>query len=177
MYQGRSLQLIPPRESLATSPIFSNTTGFGGNGDPTAAKSVGDGHCVTEGPFSDLTLAFYNTSEHIHCLSRGFMDGEVEGRLPGDKVKPAAIEEILSQSNYESFFINLEKGPHNQIPNSIKGDFLRFTAPNDPIFFLHHRCRLQTSLMQFNEQTTDHIPIVNWTGSGGRGSRQIRECA
>lgn len=135
-----SLQLTPPRESLATSPVFSNTTGFGGNGDPTAPESVGSGHCVTYGPFSDLALPFFNSNDHIHCLSCGFTDGNVKGRLPGDKVQPAAIEEILRQSDFESFFMKLEKGPHNQIPNGIKGDFIKFTAPNDPVFFLHHRC-------------------------------------
>jgi hypothetical protein len=95
MCQGGPLELIPPRESLATSPIFSNTTGFGGNGDPTAPESVGGGHCVTDGPFTDLALPFFDSDDHIHCLSRGFTDGEVRGRLPGDKVQPAMIEEIL----------------------------------------------------------------------------------
>jgi tyrosinase len=33
----------------------------------------------------------------------------------------------------------LENGPHNNIPTGIQGDFSSFTAPNDPIFFLHHR--------------------------------------
>lgn len=81
---------------------------------------------------------YYGTDANPHCLSRGFIDGETEGRLSGTKVSPAAVEEILNAPDYESFVIGLEKGPHNQIPNTIRGDFLLFSAPNDPIFFLHH---------------------------------------
>ncbi|OHF02032.1 hypothetical protein CORC01_02611 [Colletotrichum orchidophilum] len=125
-------------ESLADSPVFSNTTGFGGNGDSSAPESVGGGHCVTDGPFYDLKLAIFGLEEDRHCLSRGFADGNVMGRLNGDKVKPAVIEEILRQPDYASFFGKLEDGPHNQIPNGIQGDFIKFTAPNDPLFFLHH---------------------------------------
>ncbi|WQF83004.1 Putative tyrosinase copper-binding domain, di-copper centre-containing domain superfamily [Colletotrichum destructivum] len=125
-------------ESLADSPVFSNTTGFGGNGDSSAPESVGGGYCVTDGPFSDLELDVFGLEDDRHCLSRGFTDGKVLGRLNGDKVKPAVIEEILRQPDYASFFVKLEDGPHNQIPNGIQGDFIKFTAPNDPLFFLHH---------------------------------------
>jgi tyrosinase len=101
---------------------------------------VGGGHRVTDGPIPNVALPFFSSNDHIHCLSRGFTDGDVKGRLPGDKVQPAIIEEILRQLDFESFFLKLEKGPHNQIPNGIKGDFIKFIAPNYPVFFLHHRC-------------------------------------
>jgi tyrosinase len=126
------------RESLRDSPVFSNITGFGGDGNMEGPESVGDGHGVTDGPFADLILPFYNSDDHDHCLSRAFADGKTRGTLPGDQVRPAVVEEILSQTDYKSFFLQLEKGPHNQIPNGIGGDFLKFTAPNDPLFFLHH---------------------------------------
>lgn len=126
------------RENLANSPVFSNSTGFGGNGNPNAPKSVAYGHCVTDGPFSDLALPFFGPDDYLHCLSRGFNDGQVDGKLRGDRIQPAKIEEMLRQPNFESFFSKLEHG-HGQIPNGIRGDFYRFTAPNDPLFFLHHR--------------------------------------
>lgn len=129
------------RESLGNAPVFSNTTGFGGNGDPNGLESVSNGHCVTDGPFADLQLPFYDGDDHVHCLSRGFVFNEkiLHGRTPGEGVRPSAIEKILSLPDFESFFLALENGPHNDIPTGIQGDFSSFTAPNDPIFFLHHR--------------------------------------
>ena len=40
--------------------------------------------------------------------------------------------------DYEAFYLALENGPHDAIPNSIRGNFIKLTAPNDPLFFLHH---------------------------------------
>ena len=36
------------------------------------------------------------------------------------------------------FYLALGRHPRNAIPNGIGGDFVKFTAPNDPLFFLHH---------------------------------------
>jgi tyrosinase len=129
------------RESLGTAPVFSNASGFGGNGDPEAPESVSDGHCVTDGPFAGLQLPFYDGDDHIHCLSRGFKFDQkiLHGHIPGEGVRPSTVEKILSLPDFESFFFALENGPHNAIPTGIHGDFMGFTAPNDPIFFLHHR--------------------------------------
>jgi tyrosinase len=138
------------RESLRDSPVFSNVTGFGGDGNMEGPASVGDGHCVTDGPFADLILPFYNSNDNNHCLSRAFADGKTRGTLPGDQVRPAVVEEILSQTDYKSFFLQLEKGPHNQIPNGIGGDFLKFTAPNDHLFFLHHGYLSSCSITRTN---------------------------
>lgn len=122
------------------SPIFSNITGFGGDGDVNAEKSVGYGHCVTNGHFADFMPALSGFQQHSHCLSRGFWNNDTgtHGVLAGDKVQPAAVEAVLNLPTYEEFFLALESGPHNQIPNGIRGDFMSFTAPNDPIFYLHH---------------------------------------
>jgi tyrosinase len=123
------------REYLGNAPVFSNTTGFSGNGDPNGLESVSDAHCVTDGPFADLQLPFYDGDEHVHCLSRGFKFNQkmLHGRIPGEGVRPSAIEKILSLPDFESFFLALENGPYNAIPTGIHGDFMGFTAPNDPI--------------------------------------------
>ena len=127
-------------EDLAHSPVFSSEHGFGGDGDSNGAQSVGGGHCVTSGPFADLKLPFFNGDDHEHCLSRGFQDknGTV-GRISGDDVRPGTIEDILRENDYEAFYLALEHKSHNAIPVGIGGDFMKFTAPNDPLFFLHHR--------------------------------------
>lgn len=110
-------------EDVVNSPIFSTTSGFGGNGDPKAPGSVGDGHCVTEGPFAHLKPLFYGPYDQPHCLSRGFTD------FSGQSISPAAVEEIMASENYKNFFLSTENGPHNAIPNGVKGDFYSFTAP------------------------------------------------
>jgi tyrosinase len=129
------------RESLQSAPVFSNTTGFGGNGDLSGPESVFNGHCVTDGPFAWLQLPFYDGDDHVHCLSRGFKFDQkiIHGDIPGKGVRPSAVERILSLPDFESFFLALENGPHNVIPTGMQGDFMGFTAPNDPIFSLHHR--------------------------------------
>lgn len=110
-------------ENLAESPIFSATIGFGGNGNESAPSSVGEGHCVTEGPFADLQPLFYGPHVRPHCLSRGFTD------FPGRNASPAVVQTILEEKDYESFFLGVENGPHNVAPNGIRGDFYSFTAP------------------------------------------------
>ncbi|TPX13319.1 uncharacterized protein E0L32_006292 [Thyridium curvatum] len=119
-------------ENLPGSPIFSAVAGFGGNGDHTAPKGVGDGHCVTDGPFADLHPLFYGSTLRPHCLSRGFTD------FHGRNASPAVVQEVLGSADYETFFLAVENGPHNVAPNGIRGDFYSFTAPYDPIFYLHH---------------------------------------
>lgn len=124
---------------MQDAPVFTEQLGFGGDGNAAAHESVGDGNCVTDGAFANLTLFFHSLGEKEHCLSRSFADGKIRGRMAGDQLRPQAIEGILLQPNYESFLDSIVKGPHNQIPNGIGGDFLTFTAPNDPLWHLHHR--------------------------------------
>lgn len=126
-------------EDLAKSPVFDAQNGFGGDGNLTGEMTVGGGRCVVDGPFANLELLFFDGEYHIHCLSRGFREGNTLGRILAEKIQPTAIETILRKPDYESFFLELERGPHNKIPILIGGDFIKFTAPNDPLFFLHHR--------------------------------------
>ncbi|RFU31128.1 hypothetical protein B7463_g5224, partial [Scytalidium lignicola] len=124
-------------ESLFASPVFSNTHGFGSNGNLSLPPTLNFGTCVTEGPFAGLTLSFAGQETKRHCLSRGFQDEGLRG-YSGEGVSPAALEEVLSKNDYVSFFSALEEGPHDTIPNMIRGDFWLLTAPNEPTFFLHH---------------------------------------
>jgi tyrosinase len=61
-----------------------------------------------------------------HCLSRGFKDGD---SFSGHKFRPEAMEKLFRQKTFDKFFIYLELGPHNGIPQGIRGDFMTFTAP------------------------------------------------
>ncbi|KAM3503748.1 hypothetical protein MY10362_004018 [Beauveria mimosiformis] len=115
---------------LAHSSIWDNRTGFGGDGDPHGAETVGKGRCVIDGPFADLRPIIYNHTFTKHCLSRGFSDGEIRGRLPGEKFSPENIGEIARQGNYSSFLRRLERDLHNTLHNSINGDFKAMTAAN-----------------------------------------------
>ncbi|KAK5991853.1 Tyrosinase ustQ [Cladobotryum mycophilum] len=123
---------------LANSSIWDSTTGFGGDGDPNSPETVGEGRCVTDGPFSDLRPIIYNHTLVTHCLSRGFRDGDINGRLSGTKFRPENIGDILRQQNYPDFLLRLERDLHNTLHTSINGDFKAMTAANDPLFFLHH---------------------------------------
>ncbi|KDN64771.1 hypothetical protein CSUB01_08546 [Colletotrichum sublineola] len=106
------------------SPVFSNVTGFGGNGNSSAPLGVGEGHCVTDGPFADLRPLYYESQTQPHCLSRGFTD------FPGKNVNPEAVEKCLGQKNYDAFFLAVEKGPHDMAPDGIRGEFYSFAAPS-----------------------------------------------
>ncbi|PMD44600.1 Di-copper centre-containing protein [Hyaloscypha variabilis F] len=130
-------------ENPASTVVFNSYDGFGGDGDLQAPKSVGKGRCVTDGPFAGLQAKYFddvvnNPEDKIlqHCLSRGFKDGK--NGFSGHKFRPEAMERLWRQKTYDKFFLYLELGPHNGIPQGIQGDFMTFTAPYDPLFFLHH---------------------------------------
>jgi tyrosinase len=127
-------------ENPAKSPVFDSELGFGGNGDPNAPKSVGSGHCVTEGPFSDLRAKYYdniftNPNDELlpRCLSRGFADGDT---FSGAKFSPEVMTELFSKTTFDEFLFYLEKVPHNGIPLGIQGDFLTYTAPYGKILLM-----------------------------------------
>lgn len=133
--------------------------GFGGNGDVNMATTVGHGHCVQDGPFAGLQVQYYNEDWYPHCLSRGFLTGELLDRFGAQRLNASTMAAVLDEPDYYRFLLKLEVGPHSAIPITVQGDFYRFTAPNgmfptstgqsqearlpwcsclDPIFFLHH---------------------------------------
>ena len=104
--------------------------GFGGNGDPDSPVTVGNGRCVTDGPFSALRPILYNHTYTRHCISRSFRDGENIGRLPNTPFSPESIGWLLRESTYKEFVKKVEAQLHNTMHQSIAGDFLALTAAN-----------------------------------------------
>jgi tyrosinase len=97
--------------------------------------SVGDGRCVTNGPFADLEVMYYDGDELPHCLSRGFAD-ETELKELGALVQPATIDELMAEDDYEVFATELEKRAHKFLSHSVRGDLSRFTGPNGKLSFV-----------------------------------------
>ncbi|GAB7355848.1 hypothetical protein MBLNU459_g6510t1 [Dothideomycetes sp. NU459] len=127
-------------DNLASSVLFDSETGFGGDGDAHGETTVGTtGRCVVDGPFADVIAEYYDTKKQPHCLSRGFHDDSgTLGHIDGQDISPESIEEVLRIEEYEGFVAALEAKVHDVIPFGIGGDFETFTAPYDPLFFLHH---------------------------------------
>ncbi|KAL2067816.1 hypothetical protein VTL71DRAFT_15912 [Oculimacula yallundae] len=125
-------------QNMTSSPIWDPETGFGGNGNKTAHRSVGHGHCVTDGPLAGRRFKYFGNENIKHCLSRGFISDRHMMEVFGSKVRLESVERVLKQPTYEKFNKELEDGPHNALPRTIRGDFMRVTVPNDPIFFIHH---------------------------------------
>jgi len=122
-------------QDLAKSSIWSNTTGFGGGGDPNGPIGIAEGRCVSDGPFSDLVLHYYNSTVNPHCLSRTFANLDT---VSGLVFQPEAIGRVQRAGDYELFVDQVENLGHNAMHWAIKGDFSKFSAPNDPVFYLHH---------------------------------------
>ncbi|KAK6077579.1 metallopeptidase [Seiridium cupressi] len=124
-------------EDLPASPVFSNTSGFGG------IDGIRNNPCVTDGPLANLHLPYYG-KEHPNCIWRALPTPENAHQpnqevLSIDQMSPSMVETLLAQETYDGFLAQLQTGPRISIPNGIAGDFIEFTAPNDPLFFLHHR--------------------------------------
>ncbi|KAI1084257.1 putative tyrosinase [Whalleya microplaca] len=124
--------------NLTQAPVWNATEGFGGNGNVDLPTTVGHGHCVQDGPFAGLQVQYYNKDWNPHCLSRGFLTGELRDHFGAQRLNSSAMATVLDEPDYYGFLLMLEDGPHSAIPITVRGDFSRFTAPNDPIFFLHH---------------------------------------
>lgn len=117
-------------QEFSKSPIWDPQKGFGGNGNTTTGKSVGDGSCVTDGPFSALRPVYYNQSYNPHCLSRGFGRGNDSEKILSHYFHPVAIDSLLSHETYGGFRAQLEGKIHDSIHRLVGGDFRVWTAPN-----------------------------------------------
>jgi tyrosinase len=111
------------------APVFDAVYGFGGNGNISAPKSVAHGHCVTEGPFSNLQALYYGVENVTHCLSRSFVPDTEKRKEIGKNLSPQHLAEVLRTQDFDRFWERLELGPHNAVPQIIRGDFFDVTAP------------------------------------------------
>ncbi|KAM0316953.1 hypothetical protein ACHAO8_002756 [Botrytis cinerea] len=123
-------------EDFSRAPIWGHDN-FGSDGNLDAEISVGNGHCVIDGPFAGLTAMFYDNDYYPHCLSRGFKSG-AEMKDLGNLVRPGVVEDIMREGNFEAFAQRIEHNAHRFVSGSIRGEFSKFTGPYDPVFFLHH---------------------------------------
>lgn len=116
-------------KDVTRSPVFDSELGFGGDGNLTGKVTVGGGRCVVDGPFAGLEALRYDADYQPHCLSRGFLHGELLQRMCGDDIQPEKVDRILQLDDFESFVHELEEGPHIAISTGIRGDWLKFTVP------------------------------------------------
>ncbi|GAB1200379.1 hypothetical protein APSETT444_009750 [Aspergillus pseudonomiae] len=82
---------------------------------------------------------YYEGNYHPHCLSRGFQDETTVTRVGNLTVRPDILQGVIrDKSEYFDFLLAVETMSHLTIPYIVQGDFSKVTAPNDPVFFLHH---------------------------------------
>ncbi|KAI0440084.1 hypothetical protein F4803DRAFT_578093 [Xylaria telfairii] len=131
---------------LALSPVWRDVGGFSGDGNETIGEAISGGHCVTSGPFAFARRhwqAKYNGHgfEPLaapHCLNRGFLAPGKDKDEFQRTISSASLTEVMAHSQYDEFLDALEVTAHNSIPQFVRGDFFLGTAPNDPVFYLHH---------------------------------------
>lgn len=114
-------------EDFSRAPIWGHDN-FGNDGNLDAETSVGNGHCVIDGPFAGLTAMFYDNDYYPHCLSRGFKSG-AEMKDLGNLVRPGVVEDIMREGNFEAFAQRIEHNAHRFVSGSIRGEFSKFTGP------------------------------------------------
>ncbi|KAF2162476.1 hypothetical protein M409DRAFT_27101 [Zasmidium cellare ATCC 36951] len=121
-------------ETITHSPVLNDYTGFGGTGNEN------NHDCVEQGPFANMPALYNGTHYELHCLSRHFAFKEDVGVRHYDVsyLSPQTTADVLDTDDYMELVLGIEHGPHNHLPLGIGGDFLSFTAPAEPLFFLHH---------------------------------------
>jgi tyrosinase len=124
-------------DDLASAPVFDVEHGFGGDGGPEEEDSISFGSCIRDGPFSMYEVRVLGEENKPHCLSRGF-GRFFGGDFVGPTVSPAAMRGVLQANDYFDFLTQLEGSADNDIPLGMGGDWVPASAPNDPLFFLHH---------------------------------------
>jgi hypothetical protein len=126
-------------EIASTGPSLVELSG--GNGDPAAHGSVGEGHCVPDGSFSDLKLKLIDGDDGSkpkeHCISHAFDKDDIRGDVARSTVSMKAMRESIRQPEFSCFLAKLDAGPSATILQWIDGEFTQLTAPKDPFFILH----------------------------------------
>ncbi|KAI5778036.1 hypothetical protein EDC01DRAFT_591559, partial [Geopyxis carbonaria] len=141
-------------------PVFSNASGFGGNGPPHSraptpswpdvAGATGGG-CVPAGPFREGAYTAHvgpgqNTSFNPHCLHRSF-----NPTVAALKLTKALTDAALAAESFTAFSdavqgpqVNTQQGIDaltfhgggHYAPGGDATDFI--SSPTDPTFWLHH---------------------------------------
>lgn len=139
-YQGHLLywDWILDYDNLTRAPVFDAEHGFGGDGGPEDEESIKAGSCIRDGPFSNYEVRVLGEENKPHCLSRGFGRFFGSGSFTGPTVSPTAMGIVLQETDYYDFLTALEGSADNDIPLGMGGDWVLASAPNDPLFFLHH---------------------------------------
>ncbi|RFU25773.1 hypothetical protein B7463_g10564, partial [Scytalidium lignicola] len=112
------------------SPIWSNKSGFGGNGSSP-------NHCLDYGPLANMAPQY----PEPHCLRRNFAAENMHAR----NYTAALVENLISNSNtYEEFRGGLEDGPHRWVHRGIGGEMPLPWSTNGP-----HRAFISCSCFAF----------------------------
>ncbi|KAM3418125.1 hypothetical protein BST61_g6330 [Cercospora zeina] len=163
---------------MGDAPVFDIQTGFGGNGNPKYVLESDDdalvGWCVTEGPFAGAQIPFdrfrlpgdissYEPNNASFCLSRKFARGNT---FNAPKLDPDQVSMVLEQPGYMDFLLDLESGPHNEIPKGIQGTFGTIWAPAEPLFWLHHM-QLDRLWWIWQHMDPEHARAYEGHGSSG----------
>lgn len=96
------------------SPVFDETFGFGGDGNPMRESTTLNGSCVTTGPFANMMIPKFPEASpgEGHCLSREF--GWKHG-ADGDKLRKDFLRGVLQEATFWNFTRAFERGPHDTI--------------------------------------------------------------
>ncbi|RKP36616.1 hypothetical protein BJ085DRAFT_1275, partial [Dimargaris cristalligena] len=109
----------------ASSEVFRGTNDWLGS----------QGQCLSDGAFAGFDVFYSQEGIRPHCLSRQFNMGSQIGYL----YPPAALHNTMLRTvTYDQFRSSLEIGPHATVHRNLGGDMNTLSAPNDPIFWLHH---------------------------------------
>ena len=65
-------------ENVTLSPVWDISTGFGGTWDVRDRPPVFKAYCVTEGPFANLEVPYFEDIHEPHCLLRRFRQGSLK---------------------------------------------------------------------------------------------------
>lgn len=118
-----------------TSPAWSSSL-LGGNG------SSGSGYRVQTGPFASWNSVIYNYNTRSFQTRTGIIRRFSSSSMPGAPSNTISRYDSSpwneSESNSTNYRVSLEQLLHDAVHNIVGGDMTSGTAPNDPVFYLHH---------------------------------------